>query len=543
MCEGCGDCGEKSTCLSVQPVETEFGRKTHDPPVLLQPGLLLPEGRLPVVRRWSRRGRRGEARQAARGRSARRRCPTPCRACPRDVLVRMPGIGGTGVVTVSQILQMAAHLDGLYAAGLEQTGLAQKGGPVISDLRIAAAPIDGPAARRAGGGRRAARLRPPRRRRRAETLAVADPERTVAVRQHRRRRRPRGWSPTRAPLPRRRTRRCGASTAVTRAERGAPPRRPGDRRAAVRRPLPANLAARRRRLPARLPAAHAPAAIEQAIRAERAAASRRTSPRSAGAGRPSPIPRPCAPPLAPRPSRRRGPAARSRSRGAGRPTRCASARAPRLPSSSPTRAPPTPAATSTTSLPVARAHRSEASAVDRGLRRGLFKLMAYKDEYEVARLHLSTPRARRAARPSSAAGARARIMLHPPLLRALGMKRKIARRPLRHARCSARCVAAPPPARHAARPVRPRRGPPRRARARRRVPASSSHAALEHRTPRTRAPGRRHRRAARRHPRLRGDQARGTSRRSGPRPRPRSSTSPRSTARRSPPRGPARRRR
>jgi indolepyruvate ferredoxin oxidoreductase len=55
----------------------------------------------------------------------------------------MPGIGGTGVVTISQVLQMAAHLDGLFAAGLEQTGLAQKGGPVVSDIRIAKVPVTG----------------------------------------------------------------------------------------------------------------------------------------------------------------------------------------------------------------------------------------------------------------------------------------------------------------------------------------------------------------------------------------------------------------
>jgi indolepyruvate ferredoxin oxidoreductase len=60
-----------------------------------------------------------------------------------EVLLRMPGIGGTGVVTVSQILQMAAHLDGKFAAGLEQTGLAQKGGPVVSDVRIAKQPVRG----------------------------------------------------------------------------------------------------------------------------------------------------------------------------------------------------------------------------------------------------------------------------------------------------------------------------------------------------------------------------------------------------------------
>src|SRR3712207_4404036 len=55
----------------------------------------------------------------------------------------MPGIGGTGVVTVSQILQMAALLDGKHAYGLDQTGLAQKGGPVTSDIRISRDRIEG----------------------------------------------------------------------------------------------------------------------------------------------------------------------------------------------------------------------------------------------------------------------------------------------------------------------------------------------------------------------------------------------------------------
>ncbi|QYN31989.1 indolepyruvate ferredoxin oxidoreductase family protein [Pseudonocardia sp. DSM 110487] len=139
VCEGCGDCGQVSTCLSVQPVDTEFGRKTRIHQASCNTDLSCLKGDCPSFL-LVEPGSRGP-----------RAIPEPPAGLPEPeskltgdtALLRMPGIGGTGVVTVSQILQMAAHLDGRYAAGLEQIGLAQKGGPVVSDVRIAKQPVRG----------------------------------------------------------------------------------------------------------------------------------------------------------------------------------------------------------------------------------------------------------------------------------------------------------------------------------------------------------------------------------------------------------------
>jgi indolepyruvate ferredoxin oxidoreductase len=89
--------------------------------------------------------------KAAGGKKAKRDIPLPPVELPEpalkvrrdDFLMRMPGVGGTGVVTISQIIQMAAMLDGKHSYGLDQTGLAQKGGPVVSDVRIARERIEG----------------------------------------------------------------------------------------------------------------------------------------------------------------------------------------------------------------------------------------------------------------------------------------------------------------------------------------------------------------------------------------------------------------
>ncbi|WP_419922423.1 indolepyruvate ferredoxin oxidoreductase family protein [Candidatus Poriferisodalis sp.] len=133
VCEGCGDCGEKSSCLSVQPVETEFGRKTAihqsscnkdftcldgDCPAFIE---VVPGGKVPT---------KATAAVDEIGDDL----PEPDRLDEGNIL--MMGIGGTGVVTVNQMLATAALLDGKQANGLDQTGLAQKGGPVVSNLKV-----------------------------------------------------------------------------------------------------------------------------------------------------------------------------------------------------------------------------------------------------------------------------------------------------------------------------------------------------------------------------------------------------------------------
>jgi indolepyruvate ferredoxin oxidoreductase len=132
VCEGCGDCGQKSDCLSVLPVPSEFGRKTRIHQASCNQDFSCVEGDCPSFL------------EVVPGTKAERAVPAPPARLPLpvaqvpadDATIRLIGIGGTGVVTVAQILGMAALLDGKQTRGLDQTGLAQKGGPVVSDVRI-----------------------------------------------------------------------------------------------------------------------------------------------------------------------------------------------------------------------------------------------------------------------------------------------------------------------------------------------------------------------------------------------------------------------
>jgi indolepyruvate ferredoxin oxidoreductase len=179
VCEGCGDCGEKSACLSVEPVETEFGRKTRINQTSCNKDFSCLEGDCPsfltVIPPKDGEQTTPALPDFELPRPARRTDPGDV-----DVRVRIVGIGGTGVVTVSQVLGVAAMLDGLQASGLDQTGLSQKAGPVVSDVRFTTKPVeDGVTVPSAAAdvllGLDLLTTTTPR------NLRVADPERTVAV--------------------------------------------------------------------------------------------------------------------------------------------------------------------------------------------------------------------------------------------------------------------------------------------------------------------------------------------------------------------------
>jgi indolepyruvate ferredoxin oxidoreductase len=153
VCEGCGDCGLASNCVSIVPVETEFGRKRQIDQSSCNKDYSCLNGFCPsfvTVEGATLRKPEPAAADEAFG-----ALPEPALpALGESYGIVVGGVGGTGVVTIGQLLGMAAHLEGKGAAVLEMTGLAQKGGAVMSHLRIAPRPQDIQTVRIAPGGAR-----------------------------------------------------------------------------------------------------------------------------------------------------------------------------------------------------------------------------------------------------------------------------------------------------------------------------------------------------------------------------------------------------
>jgi indolepyruvate ferredoxin oxidoreductase len=139
VCEGCGDCSVQSNCLSVQPLETEFGRKRQIDQSSCNKDFSCAKGFCPsfVTVTGAKIAKRGGG-DAAKLKQLIAALPEPVIALldERGCNILVGGIGGTGVLTVGGLIGMAAHLDGKGVTILDQTGMAQKGGAVTSHIRI-----------------------------------------------------------------------------------------------------------------------------------------------------------------------------------------------------------------------------------------------------------------------------------------------------------------------------------------------------------------------------------------------------------------------
>ncbi|NKQ57669.1 indolepyruvate ferredoxin oxidoreductase family protein [Amycolatopsis sp. K13G38] len=398
VCEGCGDCGQKSNCLSVRPVDTGYGRKTriHQSSCNLDYSCL--DGDCPsFLTVTPGRDKRGRREAPAVG-----ELPDPVVTVPvDDYSLRITGVGGTGVVTVAQVLATAAAIEGRHVRALDQTGLAQKGGAVVSDVKISTTPSTR-AAKLAGGecdlylGCDSLVATDP------AQLMVTDPDRTIAI-----------VSTAEVPTGR---------MVVDPAESFPAPARirsTVDDRVAVARYLAADEVsaelfgdeqfANMLLVGAAFQAGAIPlpaSAIEEAIRRNGARVEANVQAFRHGrllVARPETAPEPEPVNLD------RLVADRARELIAYQNERYANA--------------------FTGFVGRVRVREAEAvpgsTALTEAVARNLFKLMAYKDEYEVARLSLD-PALAESVREQWGDGAKVRYRLHPPVLRALGMNRKIA---------------------------------------------------------------------------------------------------------------------
>jgi indolepyruvate ferredoxin oxidoreductase len=146
VCEGCGDCVKQSNCMSLNPVATELGQKMRIHQSSCNKDYSCALGDCPSFVTVKIKEGTGLRRRALPN------LPDADVPAPREIApivdsyrIVCPGIGGTGVVTINALLATAAWIDGLYATTLDQTGTAQKGGAVVSHILLSRAPIEAPA--------------------------------------------------------------------------------------------------------------------------------------------------------------------------------------------------------------------------------------------------------------------------------------------------------------------------------------------------------------------------------------------------------------
>ena len=155
VCEGCGDCSEKSNCVSVKPLETELGRKRQIDQSNCNKDFSCLNGFCPsfvsVHGGTPAKAKRPQLKVVEKDPFESLPMPT-LRPLNEAYGILVTGIGGTGVITVGALIGMAAHLEGKGCTVLDFTGLAQKNGAVMSHIRLAPKPEDLHAVRIAAGG-------------------------------------------------------------------------------------------------------------------------------------------------------------------------------------------------------------------------------------------------------------------------------------------------------------------------------------------------------------------------------------------------------
>jgi indolepyruvate ferredoxin oxidoreductase len=181
VCEGCGDCVKQANCMSLNPVQTELGQKMRIHQSSCNKDYSCALGDCPsfvTVKIKEGTGLR---------RNALPKLPDADVPAPREIApvgdgyrIVCPGIGGTGVVTINALLAAAGWIDGLYVTTLDQTGTAQKGGAVVSHILLSRRPLEAPSRTNIGNadvilGFDLIGVA------NAEVLKVASPEKTTAV--------------------------------------------------------------------------------------------------------------------------------------------------------------------------------------------------------------------------------------------------------------------------------------------------------------------------------------------------------------------------